>query len=344
MTQLIKANYGGLCSVIFCDVLTNMSLPKYPAELVAGSTLLETIVEFEQQLLSPTIRNNPDQLSLLLHKNFGEIGASGRTYNREQILRLLVAEDSGGSAGQVHDPVGTQLSTNLVLLRWSTFGHRASHRTSLWFHDQGRWQMLFHQGTLSATATDKERDTTNAQVETTGDEISVRKLRASDADAVFEAFTSDAVMHRQGEASTPANARKYVGALLADWRRQCPLAITKNGRLIGLVCATLDSSNKNAWIWYWMHQAFRGQSLTTRAVATLANYLFEEQDIYRVELGLRANNPGSRHVAEKNGFLREGIERGKFLIDGERINVFTYARLRDDPVPSVVPLPLNLTE
>ena len=39
------------------------------------------------------------------------------------------------------------------------------------------------------------------------------------------------------------------------------------------------------------------------------NHLFGELGLYRLELGLRANNPGSKRVAESNGFLREGVER-----------------------------------
>ena len=47
------------------------------------------------------------------------------------------------------------------------------------------------------------------------------------------------------------------------------------------------------------------------------------------------NNPASARVAVAAGFLREGLERRKLLIDGERFDVVSYARLADDPWPSV---------
>lgn len=35
------------------------------------------------------------------------------------------------------------------------------------------------------------------------------------------------------------------------------------------------------------------------------------------------------------GFVREGTERAKFLVHGERIDVDTYGRLRSDRFPEV---------
>lgn len=55
------------------------------------------------------------------------------------------------------------------------------------------------------------------------------------------------------------------------------------------------------------HRA-RGRGLTRRAAATVAEWAL--------------------------------TERGKFLIDGQRIDVETYGRLRADPAPEFDPLPL----
>ncbi|WP_243409909.1 hypothetical protein [Ancrocorticia populi] len=43
-------------------------------------------------------------------------------------------------------------------------------------------------------------------------------------------------------------------------------------------------------------------------------------------------------VARAAGFIKEGTERGKFLIGGQRIDVDTYGRLRTDPFPDTAPL------
>ena len=53
----------------------------------------------------------------------------------------------------------------------------------------------------------------------------------------------------------------------------------------------------------------------------------------RLELGYRVNNLGSAMVAERAGFLVEGVAREKFLIDGEAYDVIMATRLPSDPWP-----------
>lgn len=65
-----------------------------------------------------------------------------------------------------------------------------------------------------------------------------------------------------------------------------------------------------------------------------------ERGVERLELGHRVNNPASGAVARHAGFIREGTERGKFLIGGQRIDVDTYGRLHSDPSPPFDALPM----
>ncbi|UYQ76472.1 GNAT family N-acetyltransferase [Glutamicibacter sp. JL.03c] len=310
--------------------------------LSADSPLFRDVVDLERQLLDPSLRHDGAWLEGILHEQFYEIGASGRIFDRSEAINLLTVEDTDAPALHVVDPSAVRLAEDLVQLRWATDGTRPALRSSIWIRDAGRWQMLFHQGTLMAQPVATDARSEIAPSADRDDVCVLRKLKFTDAAAVHEAFTSHPDMARQGDVDTPAKARAYVDFLLGNDQVQCPLAITINDRLVGLVCGTVDRSNANAWIWYWMHHEYRGRSLATRAVAALVDHLFDELGLFRLELGLRANNPGSRHVAESNGFLPEGIERGKFLVDGERIDVYTYARLKTDPSSNVQPLPLQL--
>ena len=93
-----------------------------------------------------------------------------------------------------------------------------------------------------------------------------------------------------------------------------------------------------------MHGGHRGLGLTARATATVADLVLreapEEGGLERLELGHRANNPASGGVALAAGFVQEGRERAKFLVDGQRVDVLTYGRLRTDPWPASDPLPV----
>lgn len=167
----------------------------------------------------------------------------------------------------------------------------------------------------------------------------VRRLKTDDAADVFAAFGSHPDMARQGNVAALADAEKYVTALLRAPHE--PWAISLGGRLIGLVCVSVDEENLSGWFWYWMHTDGRGRGWTARAAATVANWALADRGLERLELGHRVNNPASGAVAVAAGFVKEGTERGKFLIDGERIDVDTFGRLASDPAPLTERLPMS---
>ena len=168
----------------------------------------------------------------------------------------------------------------------------------------------------------------------------LRRLRQSDAAEVLAAFASNTDMSRQGDVRTLADADRYVGRLLGAGYSHEPWALAVGERLVGLVCVTVDADNRSGWFWYWMSESARGRGWMGRAAATVASWALGDRGLERLELGHRVNNPASGAVAAKAGFVKEGTERGKFLIGGERIDVDTHGRLRPDPEPWFEPLPM----
>lgn len=156
---------------------------------------------------------------------------------------------------------------------------------------------------------------------------------------MLAAFASNSDMARQGDVSSQAEAEAYVGRLIAPDSPHEAWAVADGDTLVGLVCVSVDQANRNGWFWYWMTDAARGRGWTSRAAATVAHWALTVRGLERLELGHRVNNPTSGAVARHAGFVKEGTERGKFLIDGERIDVDTYGRLRSDPCPAFEPLP-----
>lgn len=72
-------------------------------------------------------------------------------------------------------------------------------------------------------------------------------------------------------------------------------------------------------------------------------HLRAKAGLFRLELGHRVNNPASCVVAERAGFIAEGVERAKLKYGDERFDVELHARLATDPEPKhmgLVPLEL----
>lgn len=161
--------------------------------------------------------------------------------------------------------------------------------------------------------------------------MTLRRLAPDDAPAVLDAFVAGgAEMLRQGDVATPAQAATYVDGLLG--RGPAFVVTTDDLRVAVLVAIAVDDVNKVGWFFYWAHPDARGRGLTKRAAREVADWALDVDGggLERLELGHRANNPASRAVALAAGFVHEGTERQKFLVDGERVDVLTYGRLRSD--------------
>lgn len=169
----------------------------------------------------------------------------------------------------------------------------------------------------------------------------LRVIEERDAPAVLHAFDDDA-MRRQGTIRTLEEAENWV-SFMAGRGERLALAVDLGGQMIGaVVVSSIDQENETGWFWYWMHREHRGKGWMSRAAVTLADHALTEMMLHRLELGHRANNPASGGVARAAGFVIEGVEREKFLVDGVRVDVHTYARLVTDPWPETQRLPLDL--
>ena len=59
---------------------------------MADAAVTETLRTLEQRLLTPAVRASREQAGALLADDFFEIGRSGRTYDKQQMLDALIAE------------------------------------------------------------------------------------------------------------------------------------------------------------------------------------------------------------------------------------------------------------
>lgn len=121
---------------------------------VPDTTLFRSL---EQKLHRPEVRRSPDTVRALLADEFIEFGSSGTIYDKASIVEALAAEPPAAAAlvPDVHDFAARSLSPDVVLVTYRSSrprpdgaATRATLRSSIWKLIDGRWQMLFHQGTI----------------------------------------------------------------------------------------------------------------------------------------------------------------------------------------------------
>ena len=85
-----------------------------------------------------------------------------------------------------------------------------------------------------------------------------------------------------------------------------------------------------AEVGYWIAKEARGRGVATRALVLIVRWVFENDDIARFQLRAEPENVASQRVAEKAGFVREGVMRAALALKGERRDVVVYSVVRGD--------------
>lgn len=93
----------------------------------------------------------PQRFEDLVAPEFWEVGASGRRYSREYVLEVLESRprDPAEDAWQTSDFHVSEIAPGHYLLTYTlSQPERLTRRATLWRHTEGKWQAVYHQGTV----------------------------------------------------------------------------------------------------------------------------------------------------------------------------------------------------
>ena len=109
----------------------------------------EWVIERELELLEPAVRRSASRLDALLDPDFFEFGASGRRWDRQATIDMLVAASPDQQPIATSDVAATRLAEDLIqVIYLSESGPRRAWRSSLWRRSNGQWRVYFHQATV----------------------------------------------------------------------------------------------------------------------------------------------------------------------------------------------------
>ena len=108
--------------------------------------------QLELGLLDPARRADSALLDRLIADDFTEVGASGRTFAKDEVLARLPGET--GVAFQAEHMQVKLLSSTVGIVTYTATrtadgASAKSKRCSVWRLNQGEWQMIYHQGTVA---------------------------------------------------------------------------------------------------------------------------------------------------------------------------------------------------
>jgi RimJ/RimL family protein N-acetyltransferase len=103
------------------------------------------------------------------------------------------------------------------------------------------------------------------------------------------------------------------------------------GEFVGFAAlVTIDQEGREAEAGYIVSPQARGRGVAARALRLLTDWALNELALERVELRITPENLGSIRVAERCGYVREGVLRSVHFKQGERSDLVVYSRLPTD--------------
>jgi RimJ/RimL family protein N-acetyltransferase len=167
--------------------------------------------------------------------------------------------------------------------------------------------------------------------------FSLRPLAEEHLDAVGALFDDPDVLRftRLPVPPPPGFERHWLDRYEAgrrDGTREAFAVVDDDGSFLGMAMAVdIDREAREVELGYIVAPAARGRGVATAALDELTRWAFAELDALRITLIIDVENRASARVAERCGYVLEGVMRSSYLKDDLRIDAGLWSRLPSDP-------------
>jgi len=169
------------------------------------------------------------------------------------------------------------------------------------------------------------------------EEIRLRPLALSDADALFEAAReSIQEIHPWMEWCHPDYKREesvgwleFQAAARAQGTELTYAIVDRDDRFLGTCSLNqINRAHNFANLGYWLRTSATGRGVAVEAVRRLREIAFDENRFTRVEIVCAIGNVRSQRVAERAGALREGVLRNRLTLHGQPVDAVMFSLIR----------------
>lgn len=167
--------------------------------------------------------------------------------------------------------------------------------------------------------------------------LTLRPLRADDAlplftmysDAAFMRYWSFPIMKRF-EQAVDYVARRLQGSA-AEIEIVWAIELTSTHEVIG-ICSlfNLEMAARRAEIGFGLQSPHWGKGYMREAARAVVDCAFDVLHLRRIEADIDPHNLASARVLEGLGFVREGLLRERWMVDGKVSDSAIYGLLRDE--------------
>ena len=149
-----------------------------------------------------------------------------------------------------------------------------------------------------------------------GDGRRLRLLDEVDAEELYEVIAANRGLLARWMPWAAEQTREGTLEFIRASRRQeadnrgFQAGIVDGDAIAGVIgFSRLDWENRSASVGYWLAETSQGQGIATDATRALVEYAFEVWGLNRVEIRAGTENHRSQRVAQRLGFVTEGVAR-----------------------------------
>ncbi|MFM7718756.1 MAG: GNAT family N-acetyltransferase [Actinomycetota bacterium] len=168
-----------------------------------------------------------------------------------------------------------------------------------------------------------------------GGGATLRRLATDDAGAVFDAV--DAERARLGPwfpwvggTRSVSDEAAWIASARANPESLDGLGAFVGDELAGGLGLTWEPFRVTGEIGYWLRGAYEGRGIVTASCRVLLDEAFDRLGLHRVCIRAGVANVRSRAVAERLGFVEEGVLRGEGSGTGGYYDLVVYGMLEDE--------------
>jgi len=172
--------------------------------------------------------------------------------------------------------------------------------------------------------------------------VALRLWRDEDVPAIVDACRDEEMALWLDRLPSPyrvEDARTWLESVAANWRDGTLASfavadVAGDGAVGSISMGVTSSDDRVAEIGYWLAREARGRGVMTRALRLISAWAFDEVGIERLYLRADPDNRASCAVAERAGYVFEGVRRS------EHFNARRGCRV-DHAVYSLLPADVN---
>jgi RimJ/RimL family protein N-acetyltransferase len=165
--------------------------------------------------------------------------------------------------------------------------------------------------------------------------LALRAWTATDVPAVVAACQDPLIARFAAAVPSPydeTDARAWLAsqdpARHAGSRVELAIISAESDDLLGSIAlSSVECTHGRAMVSYWVAPEARGQGVAVEAVQLLVGWALGQLGLMRLEMFIEPENVASQRVAERCGFVREGLLRSRWVSKGRRRDSVVYGRL-----------------